>query len=227
MRLRHVLRIIRQVRKDDGHWKDLYSYARLLGWLYQQIRTAAGARVVVDSSKNPAGAAMLPIVPGISAVLVHLVRDPRAVAFSMQRQRPLPEFGGKEEMGRVHPVRSSVQWFASNLISEAVRSRAPVPSVFLRYEELVRNPKDAVRKVLTAVGESADMDFITSSGLHLGMNHTVGGNPRRFSTGIVEVRPDDEWLARQRPLDRWMATIPALPLMSRYGYRLSANRGIR
>ena len=54
--------------------------------LYEAARNAAGAQVVVDSSKFAAYRFLLGLVPDLNVRVVHLIRDPRAVAFSWQRR---------------------------------------------------------------------------------------------------------------------------------------------
>jgi hypothetical protein len=51
----------------------------------------------------------------------------------------------------------------------------------------------------------------------------VSGNPNRFQSGPVRLRPDDEWISRMRPRDKTLVTLLTLPLLARYGYRISAG----
>ena len=51
--------------------------------------------------------------------------------------------------------------------------------------------------------------------------HTVSGNPGRFRTGEVALRPDDRWRQEQRIGPRLTVTALALPLLHRYGYPVS------
>jgi Sulfotransferase family len=71
---------------------DLSAYSDLIRRLYDAIKAVSGARVIVDSSKSPTHALTLASLPGIKVDLVHLVRDPRAVAFSQQRKRKQTQF---------------------------------------------------------------------------------------------------------------------------------------
>jgi hypothetical protein len=56
--------------------------------------------------------------------------------------------------------------------------------------------------------------------VELSPNHTVSGNPSRFTTGAVRIERDDEWIAAQTSEDRWATTALTLPLLLRYGYPL-------
>jgi hypothetical protein len=95
----------------------------------------------------------------------------------------------------------------------------------LRYEDLVRDPASAVRSVLSFVGEEpATLPFLSDGAVHLAPTHTVAGNPSRFRTGVVEIRPDDEWLSRLEPRARAIVEAISLPLLRRYGYPFHVPR---
>ena len=55
--------------------------------LYPAIAETTGARFIVDSSKLPTYTYALSLVPSIDLRVVHLVRDPRAVAHSRGRSK--------------------------------------------------------------------------------------------------------------------------------------------
>ena len=59
--------------------------------LYEAIAEVARARVVVDSSKLPTYAMLLDGIEGVDVRVAHLVRDPRAAAFSWQRKKEQPD----------------------------------------------------------------------------------------------------------------------------------------
>lgn len=67
--------------------RRLAEYLDVLGRLYKAIRAVTGSRVIVDSSKFPSYGYLLGMVPSVDLYAVHLVRDPRAVAYSWQRKR--------------------------------------------------------------------------------------------------------------------------------------------
>jgi D-aminopeptidase len=55
------------------------------------------------------------------------------------------------------------------------------------------------------------------------LSHTVSGNPNRFETGAIELRPDHEWISNMSPRDRALVTVLTSPLLYRYGYRIAAS----
>ena len=58
-------------------------YGEVLSRLYHGIAEVSGARVVVDSSKHPSDALVASTLKGLELYVLHLVRDPRGVAFSV------------------------------------------------------------------------------------------------------------------------------------------------
>ena len=55
----------------------------------------------------------------------------------------------------------------------------------------------------------------------LGISHTVSGNPNRFDTGSVALRPDQAWKKDMNPRNRNLVTALTFPLLYRYGYPLA------
>ena len=94
----------------------------------------------------------------------------------------------------------------------------------LRYEDFVAEPQKALARVLELVGEeAAPRPRVVEHKVKLGVNHNVWGNPSRFRTGTVEIRPDREWAYRMKPGDKKLIGLLTLPLLVRYGYPLSAG----
>ena len=60
-------------------------YASILGEVYRRVQRVSGCAVVIDNSKQPAYGYAVGWVPDCEAYVLHLVRDSRAVAFSIQR----------------------------------------------------------------------------------------------------------------------------------------------
>jgi hypothetical protein len=52
----------------------------------------------------------------------------------------------------------------------------------------------------------------------------VSGNPNRFETGAVQLRPDVEWVGRLGRSHRALVTAVTWPLLLRYRYPLRPGR---
>lgn len=200
-------------------------YAALLADLYATAARAAGASVLIDSSKTAADPYLIATLTGVELYVVHLVRDPRGVAYSWSKRKaksnlPLRYFG------RMGPFKSSLHWLRRNATIETlVRRRLGDRYLLVRYEDFARRPEAIARSICSLVGEpDAGLPFTDDSTVRLGANHTVSGNPARFGTGERRIRLDEEWRARMAPGARIVATFAAAPLMRRYGYRLRVTR---
>ena len=207
-----------------SRWTEEYKEA--LGCLYREVSNVTGSRVIVDSSKLPLYGRVLGEVPGVERYVVHLVRDPRAVAYSwLRKKRSTPAGRGLAYMPQHHPVESSLEWDLCNVAAEGLREDAPGRYLMLRYEDFVEGPRQAVGRILSLVGEEPrSLPFVSERGVELrGPNHNVGGNPNRFRTGPVELRPDTEWTRRMNGGSRRLVTALTLPLLARFGYGARAG----
>ena len=197
----------------------LDTYGARLVSLYRAIADAADARVVVDSSKHASTAYLLSRTEGIDLRLVHLVRDPRGVAFSAARKVRRPEVVDRTEyMPSYGPGRAASEWVVYNLLFDRLRARG-IPSVLMRYEDLVADPPSQLDRVRVIFPDALLGEEPGDPALELPAAHTVSGNPMRFSSGSVKVSLDDEWRTGMPVGDRRVVELVARPLMRRYGYR--------
>jgi len=204
-----------------GFSAELASYAGQLGRLYAAIQVVSGKEAVIDSSKHASTAYLLRSVPGIDLKLVHLVRDSHAVAFSWTKVVERPEVvSAVDYMPLYGPARVGARWISQNLLLQAL-VRLGVPSIFVRYEELVTDPKAELRRILALVKGAAPlpaMDFVGNATVELSPGHLVAGNPMRFHQGPTPLRVDEEWRARMRLGPRVAVSALTWPLLAGYGY---------
>jgi hypothetical protein len=220
----HIPRIL------SGRWawsfrRRMMTYGESLSALYRAIQAVSGATYLVDATKDPQHAYILASVPGFDVRVVHLVRDSRGVVFSWRRTRRRPEIHWEtRDMPRYPGVRTVIAWSLTNLAAEAARRR--MPYVLVRYEELAREPRGELNRILDWLGhERADLGFIRPGGALLAPAHTVAGNPMRFQTGLIEIRADEEWKNRMGSFQRALVTGLSRGLLTRYGYSPAQERG--
>ena len=208
--------------------------------LYAAVAAASGARVIVDSSKSVPYGRMLSVVPGLDLRVVHVVRDPRAVAHSWKRVKPARD-RSDGYMRRLDRGKATVFWTFNNLGAELLCRHAPDRYLRLQYEDFVRRPREWVERIRRLVGEarcapagegqegSREPPFIGDRTVELHATHSVWGNPDRFRTGAVELVPDDEWMTGMPAADRRFVTAVTWPFLVRYGYPVAvpASRGER
>jgi hypothetical protein len=217
-RTRHIpMMLIRGGRRSLAHRleKLLIAYGRL----YEAIGAVTGSRVIVDSSKEPAHGFAMSMVPGVDFYALHLLRDPRAAAYSWSKKKPQPDTDTRDFMVRFSPAKSSALWDSWNASAGALWRRAPDRYLRLRYEDFVADPRECFEKILALVGEpDAGPPLVGEREVKLGVSHTVSGNPNRFETGAVELRTDREWISSMKPRDKALVTALTLPLLKHYGY---------
>jgi len=189
------------------------------GRLYESIQSVAGSRVIVDTSKEPAYGYALGMVPGIDLRVLHLVRDPRAAAYSWAKKKRQPDSTEREFMHRKTPTQSAVLWDAWNAAIEALWRRMPTSYLRLRYEDFIADPRRSFGEILNLTDEKdAELPLVGERDVKLGISHTVSGNPNRFDTGTVELRQDRAWQEQMKSRDRALVTALTLPLLARYHY---------
>jgi hypothetical protein len=195
------------------------SYFDRISRLYRAVRSVSGCETIVDSSKSP-GYAHLLIESGVAdqIELIHIVRDPRAVAYSSMRRRVDPTSPDSRIAIEPHSVSlTAAMWVEWNTTIERLAQQYPVRYTLLRYEDFVKDPGVTLSRLGLTSGVAASVS--TSFAQPHPEWHTVYGNPSRLRSGPIVLRQDNEWRDK---LPRGAATTVSVitaPLLSRYGYR--------
>jgi hypothetical protein len=211
---------VRLLRHRRGRqWAALEGYATVMRRLYDALGQVTGARVIVDTSKRPSYAAFLGTLEDFDPYYVHLVREPHASAHSWHT-RKYASARGDGQVRRRGALDATIRWDLLNLGSEAVLARAGAArSLRIRYEDFVAAPRTTVDETRALVGEDAGRSpFLDERTVALGVNHSIAGNPSRFSTGTLVLEDRSEWRTAQSRLDRLITTMIAYPFLRRYGY---------
>ena len=204
--------------------RRLAEYVDNLEKLYRAVWTVTGRRVIVDTSKFPSYGFTAGMAPSVEMYVVHLVRDPRAVAYSWLRKKLMPDPTTPEYITQDTPASSSLRWAARNVGAELFWGLSKERYVLLRYEDFIAEPQKTIRRILKLVGEEATpLPHVGEHEVQLGINHNIWGNPNRFQTGPVRLKPDDEWASGMRSRDKAVVTALTLPLLAWYGYPLVAR----
>jgi hypothetical protein len=197
----------------------LQGYVEVLEQLYQAIQKTADCPVIVDASKNPVHAYLLSIIPTIDLYVVHLVRDPRGVAYSWVKKKSYdPDRRNPSYMDQHSPLYSTLIWSLWNLTIDRLWSAHPQYRL-LHYEEFVRQPRQKVGEIVRFCGEQASaLPFVSDHEVALHCNHNVSGNPSRFQYGHVRLTMDDAWKTEMKARDKTLIRLLFYPLVRRYGY---------
>src|SRR4029078_5929055 len=213
---------------------------RVLAALSGAVAEESAAKVIVDASKWPWDPVVLGLVPEVRPVIVHLVRDPRAVAHSGRRRKSWGDReDGATEMPRFGAGYSALSWLARNAATEWThRKTRDVPWRLVRYQDFAARPRagqhassepcaarprGAMHAIAEHAGHPAEAPFVDEHTARVHPTHGVGGNPSKCSLGDVAIVPDEEWQTAMSGLDRWVTTAVSAPLLSRYGYAFTAS----
>jgi hypothetical protein len=192
--------------------------------LYGSIYKLASVTRIVDSGKEATfGAVMARLGDDTRFSTVHLVRDPRGVAFSWQKQ--VRSDSELRDMPRSSAVRTATRWVTCNVSVRVSLKRLSDTYVRVRYEDLIANSDQVVRDIAAAIFGNEALARVAGSHAHgAGPHHLVASNPGVRSTlgGEIQLVLDDEWQASLPRLQQWQVVAVCGSLMSSYGYPLRA-----
>ena len=204
-----------------GFRRALGEYLTYYQRVYAAIGEITGCHTVVDSSKHASLAFCLARSP-FSVRVVHLVRDPRGVAYSWTRRVSRDVVAGTY-MRTQTAGRTALQWDTQNI---GLHLLAPIQAAMLRvrYEDLVTAPEATLREIASFAGlpTAGGLGFLRGDSrtrwADLGVAHAVSGNRIRFATGRVDIRADDTWRLALPARTRLRLSTLTIPWLARYGY---------
>jgi len=152
---------------------------RQLRLYFESVLEAAGAEVIVDTSRRRTYFARLAQVPGVEIIPVHIFKDPRAQYASNKRKG----------MGLLRSV------WNYNVRGARIRDMKPdgPPVVHVAYEELCRNPRGELQRIMAAAGLAFEEEQVSAFGEM--ETHIIGGNRMRLDKSSV-IRLDENWRRR-------------------------------
>lgn len=214
-RYRNYFRLRKASRAGTGFVPE--DYLEALGRLYRAIDSAAGGRIIVDSSKLAAYSRLLMMLPGVDLYYINLVRDPRAVVYSWQKKMKY-EPDATREMDRFGALRATLIWkFAYMTASDLLKE---VPGKTVRYEDLVADTHGTMRNILDGVnawlgGTLPEQDIGKLS--WYGTSHSLSGNPLRFRKG-EGIKLDAKWKTDFKGMGALVTSTLCNSEIRRYGY---------
>lgn len=226
LRTRHIL-LTPALESLRARVAKMEEYLGTVEKLYHAVQHASGGRVIVDTSKFPSYAFVLQNLPSVELYVLHLVRDPRAVAYSWESRlkAKLDKDGSNKLMTSHGFAKSSLVWGEWNLATEKLQKHAPDRYMLMRYEDFVASPRSTVKRILGFLGEErAELPFDSEREARLGVPHTFSGNPDRFRSGTVKIRPDETWKHDMGVTRQAAVTALTWPGLVRYGYSLWPQR---
>ena len=221
-RTRYLSRLV-TARGRQRMLEGMREYSDATAQLYRAIAEVAGARIVLDSSKTPLLAWVLSERPDLDLQILHVTRDPRAVAYSWQRKKFDPAKGhdmhsdnGESRVG------SSLAWLTWNGLAASLWDRPDRGDRYLhiRYEDFAAAPRAELARLLAWLGETGSAgDLVAEDHRFVSRPaHTIAGNPMRFQRGAVSIKPDTAWKTEASRWDKLLVSGLTWPLLSRYRY---------
>lgn len=199
----------------------LRRYRALLARLYAAVGAVSGAEIVVDFTKAPAYALALRGVPGTDLRILDLVRDSRGTAYSSSKEQVMKD--SVDRVVRKHRYAAPIitaRWVVYHLIFDCIRI-AGIPGITVRYEDVVRSPKQNLTRIAAFAGrpvDAHDLDFIDPPTVHMREDHTAVGNDLRLDQGTITLREDDAWRTKLPAQSRKLVTLMSWPLLKRWRY---------
>lgn len=189
--------------------KSLEEYREVLKMLYGRIRTCSASKLIVDCSKDPAHALAVAGCDDIDLYVAHVMREPRAVAFSRSRPKVRTSLETKALMPQESLWSTAIKWNLVNVLCRLVRYRVQHYRV-VRYEELVARPEAVLSELMRWAGLTQPLD--SEFRLKAESNHVALGNPDRMQSDYLKFALDSRWIRDMSKRDRMLMSLLTWPV---------------
>lgn len=211
LRMKRLPQLRRLRRTEPGGFPaDVCRVAEVMQSVLRIVADVSGCSVMVDSSKRPTALIVFGLVPGLELTPLHLVRDPRAVAFSESRQRQWTGVKPHLAPPRRGVVVSALYWAATSVLCHLVGTRFPGYRL-LRYERLTAQPRETMAAVSDGLGLGS-APFVAADAVQLGPSHIVSGNPSRFGSRLRRISADERWRTQMPVREQWYVGVLTAPV---------------
>jgi len=205
---------------------ELRQYLYYLESVYAALAATTNSRVLIEASKTPNLIPLLASSQSIDLKVIHLVRDPRAVAYSWyHRTKQRGPDSSSGEMDRHSPIRSTAGWLARNFFTNKMVNQTKTPSICVRYEQLAETPRNCIQIACRELGlQTSNSRLRKRQSAH---GHSVRGNPSRFSSSNAnKIVRDDTWKTALPIGERLLITAIAFPMLRTYGYKIQPSQAV-
>ncbi len=192
--------------------------------LYRSIAEIAQVSWIVDSGKDSRFGMLFSYLYENSFDTVHIVRDPRGVAFS--KTKSVKSDSEPRYLPRRPPVIAAYHWLVENLVIQIALKRLSASYIRIRYEDMAADPETVIREVAHSIEIGVGKEAHGKSEKRETYFHWVAGNPgvRQAGDSHLQIRLDQEWRYRLPLVQRLLVTVICAPLMLFYGYAFTAKR---
>lgn len=217
-RLRSLLIIIKNKISPSQEFK---TYQRATLSLFEAISDVSGKHKIIDSSKSPSRLLALSTIKQFQIKPIHLVRDSRAVSWSMAKAYPKDIKAGIEnDMPPKSVTKTAFMWLFYNLQASLTATLTNTQKAkLIRYEDLTASPQETLTKACSYCEcEPNALIEKLENNQPFTTEHVAAGNRLRMKKNI-HIKHDDEW-ERTMPADlkRKAERVTGL-LLKKYGYK--------
>ncbi|NNE97270.1 MAG: sulfotransferase, partial [Acidimicrobiales bacterium] len=112
-----------------------------------------GADIIIDSSKHLSSAVLYSLDERLDVRVVHVIRDPRGVAYSYTKSVERPEATQETvtEMAKYSPARTAGRWITDNAGFTQL-PRLGIPTLRVRYEDFMADPLTTLSEIASFGG---------------------------------------------------------------------------
>lgn len=219
----------------DGHKRYFYeylektkssiektdSYLNYNNHIFSSILKNSNANSVVDSSKMPTRGYFLSLMEDFDVYLLHIVRDPRAVCWSMYKPLKKDLANGVQRDMPGKPIMKTIKsWIGNAVISLKVKEQLKDKYMLINYDRLIQENEI----VLDEISKFTDIDFSEVAAMikrddEFTKFHTVAGNRLRMAEKI-KLKYDDSWKKKLSLFQKSYITLLTFPLLKKFGFKV-------
>jgi len=219
----HKRHFYEYLEKTKGSKEKVNNYLDYYKHLFSLIIKNSNSNCVVDSSKMPTRGYFLSLMEEFDVYILHIVRDPRAVCWSMYK--PLKkdlENGVQKNIPGTPIIKTIKTWLGNAWMSLKVKKQFNNNYMLINYDRLIQDNET----VLDEISKFTNVDFSEVAKMikrddEFTKFHTVAGNRLRMAEKI-KLTYDDSWKKNLSLWQKFCITLLTLPLLKKFGFKVFA-----
>ena len=202
--------------------KSFRAYQAATLSLLELVAKKAGKKIIIDSSKSTARFLALSSIKNLKIQPIHLVRDSRAVAWSMAKpyKQDLTQ-GIEQDMPSESLTKTAINWLFFNLQVCIVSCLSGIKKPLLvRYEDLTAFPKETLSRISNYCDcDPVSLINILDKKAMFKIKHIAAGNRLRMKNEI-KIQHDSDWENAMPEKQKSKVTRLTELTLKKYGYNI-------